>query len=128
MTTNNSFVKNIRTKFSGGGEKLLQVSHYTANNSPALLISDLNGEPLLTASVCLDIAPKPGNIIIKDWSENEGICQALISANLISETITYHPTGFVVATEHTMTNELKEAWEAHRKDVRLGHQEAHPNG
>jgi len=111
-----SFKVSIRTKYTGKDEKILTVSHYPANNSPALLITSLEGEPLLTASVCMDIPPRKNHIIIKDWSENEGIQEALISANLIGPAVAYHPTGFVVATEHKMLGDLLNAWETHRNE------------
>lgn len=111
----------IKTKYSGEGERILQVSHYLYGKAPALTIYELDGEPLLTASVCLDpINPKPNHIILKGWSENEGIEAALVKAGLISAVpAAAHPTGFVIAGEWEMRGALLEAWHSHCKSERL---------
>lgn len=115
MCRANEFIKNIATKYLNEGEKLFIVSHYPYNDSPALIVQSLTGKTLLKATVCLEIPPKRGSIIIKNWSENEGIEDALVRANLISEATKYHYVTEYVgsATEHEMLNELKDAWEAH---------------
>lgn len=110
-----SFIKNIETKYSGPGEKRLVVAHYMDNDAPALFITSLNHEPLLTASVNIDGSTHEDGIIIKDWSENEGIAEALLKANLIEPypNEVLHATGFVVAQEYRMKNELLAAWQEH---------------
>lgn len=113
-----TFEANIKTKYTDDGLKVFRVSHYHANNSPALQIYSEEGEPLLTASVCTDRAPKANHIIIKDWSENEGIEDALIVTNLIkSELSSHHPCGFCIAGEFEMIGDLLKAWQAHQKEM-----------
>lgn len=111
------FEADLETKYSGKGVKLCIVSHYDADESPALQIVDnRTGEPLLTASVCVDQPAKPDCIIIKDWSENEGIEAALIKAQLIEAVpVDMNPAGFCVASEFKMRSQLLNAWHAHQK-------------
>lgn len=69
----------------------LTVKQY-ANGQLALLV---NGHPLtvnLPAS-----PPPPGTVWIKDWSENEGVYDALVSSGVIEPTEVTMPTGFVEA-------------------------------
>jgi len=111
------FIEDIKTKYSGEGKKILEVSCYMNNKSTALRITALDGEPLIIATVNLEkYAPPDGHILIKDWSENEGIQLALEKAGLISEPINHYPTGFVEATEHRMKGKLLEAWEAFKEE------------
>lgn len=54
------------------------------DGSTAIQLYALDGTPELTATVCLpNDQPEPGNVIIKDWSENEGILNALRKAGVL---------------------------------------------
>jgi len=65
----------------------------------ALVVSAPDGERLCTASVCLEgFKPsKLGEVAIKNWSENEGVYEALLAANVIYPAHAKFPTGFVEA-------------------------------
>lgn len=52
-----------------------------------------------TATVALDRVPDPGNVFIKNWSENEGVYQALLVTGVIGPVIRRVPSGFVEALE-----------------------------
>lgn len=53
-------------------------------------------EPIATASVNLANGEvKPGEIAIKDYSENDGMLQTLISHGIVSEPIRYIRTGYI---------------------------------
>ena len=41
----------------------------------------------------------PGNVLIKNWAENEGVYKALFDAGVVGPIIRKVPTGFVVAYE-----------------------------
>ena len=41
----------------------------------------------------------PGHVLIKNWSENEGVYEALLAAGVIGPVIREVPTGFVKAYE-----------------------------
>lgn len=61
------------------------------DGSLALRFTSLeNGYPLATATVCLvdyNVAPAPGNIFIKDYSENEGMYECLKATGVVGEAI-----------------------------------------
>jgi|SRR5882672_2662150 len=108
------FTNDIETKYSGLiRDANFVVSAYHADKSPALQIMSPEGEAVLTASVCMDIPPEEDCIIIKDWSENEGIEAVLIKAGLIeaNNDPRLHASGFVLAGEFKMIGKLLEAWQ-----------------
>lgn len=43
--------------------------------------------------------PEPGNVLIKTWSENEGVYEALLNANVIGPVIRKVPAGHALAYE-----------------------------
>lgn len=68
-----------------GTECSLYKSHYTNNNANALMLVETETEePFMTASVNLpEIQLKPDEVIIKNYSENEGILDILINENIV---------------------------------------------
>jgi hypothetical protein len=56
---------------------------------------DQDGEPFMTASVAHDVNIADDCVIIKNYSENEGILEALIEAGIIEKPFCEIPTGFV---------------------------------
>ncbi len=83
------------------GERSYDVStmfeNYSANNQHALtLFNPKTGEDVLTASVCLvDCNLSSDEIAIKNYSENEGVLQALIDNGIVQPPHRWHPTGWV---------------------------------
>lgn len=76
--------------------------------SPALIINDYNGHRLGTATVWLEQAVlEPGNILVKTWSENEGLDRALIGAGVLIDTGLLHAAGHAWAREMTPTENAK---------------------
>lgn len=70
------------------------------NNVPALLLYDDEGELYMTVSVNLPehaTKLKPNQTFIKNWSENQGILEALQEQNIIGPVLFSVPTGFVEA-------------------------------
>lgn len=58
------------------------------------------GEPLCVATTNVPgYRPAENHVLIKDWSENEGVFNALYSAGIISTVQRYVKTGFVKAYE-----------------------------
>lgn len=57
------------------------------------------GEPLYTASVCLPDKPQDGCIWVKNWSENDGVLEALIKAGAITLTGKCAIAGYELAFE-----------------------------
>lgn len=68
-----------------------------SNGRPALQVLSSNGEPLCTATVNLPEADVPeGHVLVKNYSENRGVLDALIKAGVVGEPIAEIPTGFVM--------------------------------
>jgi hypothetical protein len=82
------------------GMKLtVEKRHYT-NGRVALVLVDPNGEfgpeDYMVATVNLpDVELKEGEVVVKDYSENEGIFSALKEAGIVSEPVRWVHTGFV---------------------------------
>lgn len=67
------------------GEKLsVHLGKYMGYGNPAMQLYDAELMPYMTASVNPEYKLKPGQILIKNYGENEGILNALIDAKIIS--------------------------------------------
>ena len=80
--------------------KLAQYS----NNRPALQLVDAkNGDLVAVATVNFpDIHLEPNQVIIKNYSENEGIAEALMKSNIIGPPLTKILSGFVTVNIHEL--------------------------
>lgn len=67
------------------------------NGQTAIQLVDMeDGAPYATATVCVeDDLLKEGEVAIKDYSENKGILEALISADIIEEPHAFVQSHFV---------------------------------
>ena len=77
------------------GEELTPVIGEYANGQTSIQLVDQDGMPFMTASVAHDVNITDDCVIIKNYSENEGILQALIEAGIIEKPFCEIPTGFV---------------------------------
>lgn len=86
------------TKYSEGGH--VRLTNYEADNSPAILILDDNGQVQIKATTLLndDIASE-GCVFLKGWSENEGVIQALVNAGVVELTGRKVRAGYSFALE-----------------------------
>ena len=69
------------------------------NGRPAIELISVgriyNGEPIAVATVNIpEITLSPKEVIIKNYSENEGVLDALVKAGIISDPIRWIQTGF----------------------------------
>jgi len=98
-------MRNMKMTF-GEWECLVVFRRYHDGN-PAILLIDANDyQPVATATVNADIPPPDGTVFVKDWSENEGMLEALIAANVIHpEPVGFVPLGFVTAGAYCLTDE-----------------------
>jgi hypothetical protein len=83
----------------------LEVGKY-ANQRVALQLYDANdGEPVAKATVnVIDWEPEtPAHTLIKDWSENVGVLQSLVDAEIIELTGKEVACGFEFAQEAIIT-------------------------
>lgn len=73
----------------------VSTSHYK-NGRVALLLSE-DGQPITVATVNLpDEDLKPNEVAIKNYSENEGILDALIEAGIVESPHDVRFSGFVI--------------------------------
>ena len=86
----------ITTRYVNEDMRLTQIGMYQ-DESPAYALYDKNGEEYATATVCIPGATPPsGHVLIKNWSENEGILESLVSAGIL-QVVDSVPAGFVSA-------------------------------
>ncbi|QGJ90091.1 hypothetical protein HWC80_gp051 [Mycobacterium phage Indlulamithi] len=85
----------MRTKYVREDHALLKSNVYV-DGSKMIQVFSAIGEPLLTATVCLEAygeKPDEGNVFIKTWSENEGVFEALHKAGVIGNAVRMIPVG-----------------------------------
>ena len=72
-------------------------SHYSDNQRTAICLGDIGtGEPYATATVNIPEIPlEPTEVLIKDYSENAGILEALERPGIVRRTGCYVRSGFV---------------------------------
>jgi hypothetical protein len=66
------------------------------DGSAKLTVIGRYGYVLCDATVCLSdrrIYPADGNVLIRDWGENEGVLRALQATGIIGPTVRTHPSG-----------------------------------
>jgi hypothetical protein len=94
----------------------IHVDNYKADNSKAILLMDTeDGAPVAYATVCLagqGAKPIDRNVFIKDYSENEGMVDALVEAGVICPAcIRQYPSGHVLIGEYRLTDKALNLWE-----------------
>jgi hypothetical protein len=81
-----------------GGEYRLKVGHrrYTNGQTKLQLFDMEDGFPYCTATIALeDVTLQEDEVAIKNYSENEGILQSLIKADIIEAPHTFIHSGYV---------------------------------
>lgn len=77
--------------------------YYKNDRTAIKLIDSEDGMPVLTATVNLpDEDINEDEVLIKSWSENEGIEEILVKENIIGPKIKDIPAGFANATLHKL--------------------------
>lgn len=77
----------------------------------AITLVSTTGEAMLVATVNLEIAPEPNHVFIKNYSENEGVEEALEKAGVIEQfgEGRYARSGYVLVRHYKLTEKaLKE--------------------
>ena len=101
--------------FKYGPRGVIYLSRYMYDNSPCIIISDKEtGERLLVASVLVEgIKAEDGYILLKNYSENEGVEDAFIKEELVvyagNYARTYIINRFVDIGIFKLQGKLKEA-------------------
>ena len=97
---------NIKTKYTPQGEYTLSYAGRYHDGSPALRVYGDEG-PMFTATVKVpDHTPEPRHVMIKDWSENEGVLAALVKAGVIEPPTREIPINFVTAHECRLSDDV----------------------
>jgi len=92
---------------------LLTISRYAGNNNKIalLLIDSKNGEPIATATVnMVNEHPLPlDHVLIKNYSENEGMTTALVDSGVVDEPYRVLDAGYAVSGVHAceLTDKVK---------------------
>lgn len=91
----------FRTKYISMTTVFLQQSEYYVGKTIHLSLYDANtGQELCIATTNIaGYIPAPGHVLIKDWSENEGVYKALFKAGVVGPIVRRVPAGFVEAYE-----------------------------
>lgn len=78
------------------GEKLnIQFTRYSENNNIAIRLYNEKG-PWCVATINLGVKLPDSLVAIKNYSENEGVLEALREAKIVGETVDVIPSGFVI--------------------------------
>ena len=82
-------------KFNGE-TYILHISRYQSNNQTSLQLLTEEGLPFMTITKNIEhVILEEDEVIIKDYSENEGILQALIKENVIAKPHETINSGYV---------------------------------
>jgi hypothetical protein len=102
MLTNNPTYKTIKFTPSYQDEEIeLELEFNRYGDGQRYLGLWYNDEPYLTATVRINVPGHPtfeldeDDVVIKNYSENEGVLEALIAANIIDKPHTKLPCNFV---------------------------------
>ena len=86
---------NVNVKFKVW-DTIVRREEYANGRTALVLVDALDGSPIATASVNLpDVELAEDEVCIKDYSENEGMLDALVREGIVSETVRHVPSGFV---------------------------------
>ena len=92
----------MKVKFLGEHCDII-FTKYMVNNRIAIGLVTEDGEPMATATVNIpNVTLNPHEVLIKDYSENEGMWEALVDGNVIDS----QPRG-VIVTGHATVNIAK---------------------
>lgn len=100
-------ILNYESKY---GDILVEIvpKKYGNNRLALLMVDALNKEPVTTVTVNIPEAPlNDDEIIVKSYSENEGMLEYLVENDLVEDTGKFIPTGFVVVNIVKMTEKFK---------------------
>ena len=78
---------------------IVQFAKYANNNRTAIeLIHATEGDSVAMATINVpDEELEEDEVVIKDYSENEGMFEALVNANIISESVYHVATGMIMS-------------------------------
>ncbi len=96
----------IKTKYFTGDVDLV-VGQYSNGRLALQMFCSHTKELALTPTVNIpEVFLKENEILIKNWSENEGILDSLVEQGLVEDTGKVVPTGYVIANIVKITDKL----------------------
>ena len=112
----------VKTKYLDE-QGALEFGRYQADNSLSLRLCEVGGfgEYLATATVCIiayNYTPPEGHVVIKDYSENEGMLECLIAQGVVeppTKVLLQPDTGVPFAVCKLTPEALMEAMEQEGK-------------
>ena len=84
-----------RSPYGGTYSLKLFFRKYSNGQTRLDLIDSEDGLPYATATVAVDMSIAEDEVIIKNYSENEGILESLINAGIVSHPVSFIRSGFV---------------------------------
>lgn len=91
----------LKEKITYNNEKLkVAFSRYQSDDSIAMFLMEKHGQMYTKVTVCIPGTKldKNNEVIIKTWTENEGLLKVLIDSGIVEDTGKKIPTGYVEAT------------------------------
>jgi len=107
-------------------EVTIEIKEYQNNHRKAILLKDSEGMPYTTATMNVDVNDVPKDfVVIKDYSENQGVYKFLVNNNVIMPVNRSYPLAFSEAPICLLNDEsLWEPWEedpdANKRDMEDG--------
>lgn len=99
-------IYNIKGKYTEGPAKV-EFDRYGNGRVAIRLLNPDTDEPIATATVNVVEYDLPdGHVLLKGWSENEGIPEAMQKAGIVKLTGVKVPCGFVEAEVAVLNNEM----------------------
>jgi hypothetical protein len=95
-------IKNFATRYIKGDMRVV-LTKYAANGATAILLRDAEtDEPLAVATVNVPPHSTATHVLVKSYSENEGMEQALIAAGVVGPRLELIPAGYTTVTKHEL--------------------------
>lgn len=95
----------LETKYLPKDWYELVYDRYVVNNRTCLRIWNKQGEPVATATVNIpEIQVADDEVLIKDYSENEGMLDALIQAEIINPEVYIIPHNNIIIYRATLND------------------------
>lgn len=84
------------TKSGGSYQVFIELGKYRNGQTAVSLIDAEDGSPVATVTVCVpELSLDENEIIVKDYSENEGMLEFLLENNIVEERSEFIDTGYV---------------------------------
>lgn len=87
------------TKHGGSYQVFIQLGKYRNGQTSVQLIDAEDGQPVATASIAMpELSLEDNQIVVKDYSENEGMLDFLLENSIIEMCSEYVETGYHVSS------------------------------